>query len=103
MKSRILVVAIAALLPSLSLAQSVTAGTPATPATSAVERDADPANGDNRCLRETGSRIRTRDRSVRGRCAGASAAGRAYTRDDLDRTGEINIAEALRRLDTSIY
>ena len=30
-------------------------------------------------------------------------AGRAYTREDLDRTGQINIADALRTLDASVH
>ena len=73
----------------------------------------DNAREDDRfCLRETGSRItrhgprRTaRDSGVRdsGARECVSAHGRTYTRDDLDRTGAIDIADALRRLDTSIY
>ena len=65
---------------------------------------------DRNCLRHTGSRIVARDnttRSARGRtdtlgqrCVAAS--GRVYSRDDLDRTGEVDIADALRKLDPSI-
>lgn len=50
------------------------------------------------CLRETGTRIRLRGE----RRACAPFAGRVWTRDELDRTGEIDIANALRRLDVSI-
>lgn len=54
------------------------------------------------CLRHTGSRViqRTDNRKTRT-CA--NAIGRAYNRDDLDRTGEINIADALRKLDPAVH
>jgi hypothetical protein len=47
------------------------------------------------CLSETGSRI-TRDR------ANCTAFGRSYTGDDVDRTGYVNVGDALRLLDPSI-
>jgi hypothetical protein len=62
------------------------------------------------CLRSTGSRIATRVRSSE-RDAGAgsdkrpeclSASGRVYTKQDLDSTGAVDVAEALRRLDPAI-
>jgi hypothetical protein len=60
---------------------------------------------DRHCLRSTGSRIvaaqnRKADQAGQ-RCV--SANGRAYTREDLDRTGEIDLADALRKLDPSIH
>lgn len=67
---------------------------------------------DRHCLRETGSRIvarsnttsvraaRAADASTGKRCVAAN--GRVYSRDDLDRTGEIDIADALRKLDPAI-
>jgi hypothetical protein len=58
------------------------------------------------CLRSTGSRIvasrnlrAEKDRKPQG-CA--VAAGRVYTAEDLDRSGHMNLADALRSLDTSI-
>jgi hypothetical protein len=58
------------------------------------------------CLRSTGSRI-TAAQNLRAakdgkpqRCA--PSPGRTYTKEDLDRTGYIDIADALRSLDTSI-
>jgi hypothetical protein len=58
------------------------------------------------CLRSTGSRIvasrnlrAEKDRKPQG-CA--VAAGRVYTAEDLDRSGHLNLADALRSLDTSI-
>lgn len=60
------------------------------------------------CLRQTGSRIvahanaradELKDPSKR-RCAPVS--GRSYSRDDIDRTGQTNVADALRMLDPSV-
>ena len=51
---------------------------------------------DRRCLVETGSRIRSTARRCRAQ------AGDAYDRDDLDRTGAVTTAEALRRLNPSV-
>jgi hypothetical protein len=47
------------------------------------------------CLKHTGSRIRRADECL-------ALPGRAYSGDDLKRTGEINSAEALSRLDPSL-
>ncbi len=61
-------------------------------------------SADSFCLRETGSHLRaiTNDHSKRAvECA--NAPGRAYTREDIERTGAINTADALRRLDPSIH
>lgn len=58
------------------------------------------------CMRHTGSRIvaaqnmRAEKQGKPQRCA--SGPGRVYSSDELDRTGHINLAEALRSLDTSI-
>jgi hypothetical protein len=52
---------------------------------------------DHFCLRHTGSLIRS---TGKHRC---TAIGRSYSQDDLRRTGEIDLADALRRLDSSIY
>lgn len=64
------------------------------------------------CLRSTGSRIAPRARpSDRDTAADAARTkrpdcvtthGRVYTRRDLDSTGAVDIADALRRLDPSI-
>ena len=55
---------------------------------------------DRHCLRQTGSRITARRASEARRC---TAIGRVYTQDDLRRTGHIDVADALRTLDPSIY
>lgn len=52
------------------------------------------------CLTQTGTRIRTRDaKSGKVNCQGP---GRSYSRDDLDRTGQVDLADALRRIDPSV-
>ena len=77
--------------------------------------DASEKRGFNRhCLRQTGSRITTRANAPRAGAASATngqqrnkrcvaANGRVYSREDLDRTGEVDIADALRKLDPAIY
>jgi hypothetical protein len=63
---------------------------------------------DHSCLRQTGSRIiasanaRADARKDPSKRQCASAPGRSYTRDDIDRTGAVDLADALRRLDPSI-
>lgn len=71
----------------------------AQPAASAAEaaREAD-RKVDRHCLKETGTHIRAR----RGERRCSAFAGRVWTREDLDRTGHVNIADALRALDVSI-
>ena len=56
------------------------------------------------CLRYTGTRIdltrHRRTADLDQRCI--AAGGRVYTREDLERTGEIDLANALRMLDPGI-
>lgn len=52
---------------------------------------------DPTCLSQTGSRIQSRGNDA---CAGH---GRSYSRDDLDRTGEVDVGQALRKLDPRLY
>jgi hypothetical protein len=60
----------------------------------------------NTCLQSTGSRITEAQnrRAVReGRAARcANAPGRSYSAEDLQRTGQVSLADALRSLDTSV-
>lgn len=91
--------------------QTETARTqPAPPAdTAAADRVAAAASDDaaaRNCLRSTGSRI-VDARNLRAQREGkpqqcTNAAGRVYTREDLDRSGYVDLADALRALDTSI-
>lgn len=68
---------------------------------------------DHSCLRETGSLITTarnqralrrarerKEATVEVKCADY---GRAYTQDDIRRTGAVNLADALRQLDPSAF
>ena len=68
---------------------------------------------DHTCLRETGSLVTTaRNQRTLRRARAEKAAtvqvecadyGRAYTRDDIRRTGAVNMADALRQLDPSVH
>jgi hypothetical protein len=70
---------------------------PAAPADETVAIHAgDAADDDRRCLTATGSRIRDDD----GRDCRALP-GDSYDRDDIDRTGAIDTADAIRKLSPS--
>lgn len=79
----------------------------ATPADQANDTPADkPDAAASTCLQSTGSRI-VANRNLRAQRAGkplecANAPGRVYTRDELDRTGRIDLYDALRALDTRV-
>lgn len=62
--------------------------------------DAKDEIADRNCLKHTGSRLIRADSKGR-KCA--IAAGRAYNRDDIDRTGAIDLRDALRRLDPAVH
>lgn len=68
------------------------------------ERGQRASSDDRFCIRETGSRI-TAARNARSRRAEqecVTGGGRVYTRQDIDRTGSVDVKDALRRLDPSI-
>lgn len=56
---------------------------------------------DRNCLKETGSRLATRPDSKGRKCVNAT--GRSYTKEDMDRTGAIDLHDALRRLDPAVH
>ena len=56
---------------------------------------------DRNCLKETGSRLAPRPDSKGRKCVNAT--GRSYTREDMDRTGAIDLQDALRRLDPAVH
>lgn len=62
--------------------------------------DAKKELADRNCLRQTGSRIAPRADKHGRKCV--NAPGRSYSKEDLDRTGAIDTADALRRLDPSV-
>jgi hypothetical protein len=52
------------------------------------------------CVKNTGTNIRPRDpKTGKALCIGP---GRSYSREQIDRTGETDLADALRRLDPSV-
>ncbi|WP_396616943.1 hypothetical protein ACHZ97_05545 [Lysobacter soli] len=52
------------------------------------------------CVKETGTNIRPRDpKTGKALCIGP---GRSYSREQIDRTGQTDLADALRRLDPSV-
>jgi hypothetical protein len=55
-----------------------------------------PATNDSQCVRDTGSHIPPKP----GQCL--PVAGRVYTQDDIQRTGERQLGPALQKLDPSI-
>ena len=61
-------------------------------------------SADSYCLHETGSHLRS-TRHAKGDKATdcANAIGRAYTREDIERTGSVTTGDALRHLDPSIH
>lgn len=67
-------------------------------ATPPSETEEKPRLSEANCVRQTGSRIRQRD--AKTACNGQP--GRSYSKDELDRTGHTNLADALRTLDPSV-
>lgn len=97
--SALLAFTAAASAQSTTLAVDAQASSDATATT-----DQDGAFADRLCLRQTGSRIiatrHLRSRDDARECIDSN--GRVYTRADLDSTGSVDLADALRRLDPSI-
>ena len=92
---------------SAASAQSASVDATLEPGAVAVGADATDAKANDRnCMRDTGSLItvsenqRARRDGKQEKCV--SAIGRSYSREDIDRTGSIDLRDALRRLDTSI-
>ncbi|HJU25948.1 MAG TPA: hypothetical protein VJ722_04665 [Rhodanobacteraceae bacterium] len=93
---------------SVAMAQTadVSATTTATTATDQNEANANtgvavgtrqvPAPGDHNCIRDTGSHIPP----PKGGCL--PVAGTTYSHDDLQRTGQPDVARALQQLDPSV-
>lgn len=72
-----------------------------TPAMADEAQKTEPAPKLERCEAPTGSRI-SPERDSKGECPKSASPGKTYTRDDLQSTGEINVGDALSRLDPSI-
>ena len=54
---------------------------------------------DRNCLQYTGSRLIRADSKGR-KCANAT--GRSYSKEDIDRTGAVDLRDALRKLDPAV-
>lgn len=100
MKQLLLTALLAGVVPA-AFAQAASPEPDAVPATQVAEASTQPVS-ERHCLRETGSRIVARQ-NAKGQKRCNAMPGRAYTRDDLNRTGQVNIADALRMLDPAVY
>lgn len=79
----------------------------------AAEADSTTAVGadtyaDTNCLRYTGSHLATANprrvaAAQKQKDACINAPGRAYTREDIERTGEVDLKRALQKLDPAIH
>ncbi|HWG11185.1 MAG TPA: hypothetical protein VN693_06770 [Rhodanobacteraceae bacterium] len=63
----------------------------------AIGTRAVPAPGDRDCVRDTGSHIPP----PKGKCL--PVAGRSYSHEDIQRTGQQDIGQALQQLDPSVH
>jgi len=86
----------------------------ASPAPQADAQTAPPARAEVNCVRYTGSLVlaaQARRDERRARATGTTAAqppcngspGQGYSREDIQRTGAIDLADALRKLDPAIH
>jgi hypothetical protein len=106
---RLLAVLIAGGFASIAFAQSAPAEQGLEPGAAAIGTEASDAPvNDRNCLRQTGSMI-TASQNAKARRTGkaekecANAFGRAYTREDIERTGATDVAQALRKLDPAFH
>lgn len=91
----------AALFAAGALAQQAPAPQPATTApakatTAKPDQHAVPAPGSRNCIRDTGSHIPP----PKGQCL--PVAGRSYSQQDIQRTGAVDVGQALQMLDPSV-
>ena len=107
---RLSVFLLAAGFASLAFAQSPSEPVEDTlePGAAAIGTQAsDASTNDRNCLRRTGSRITAQENRKAERTGKpakcANAFGRAYDREDIERTGATDVAEALRMLDPAIH
>lgn len=110
MKTQILVLAFTLALTPLAMAETAQKHARSRPDAQALTAGRMQQDESRHCLLHTGSRIHSRrmQRQHRsGRKAGskdcAMLAGRAYSREDIERTGAFDLHDALRRLDPAIY
>lgn len=100
MKRLLMTALLAGVMPA-ALAQTAAAEPEVAPAGQPADATQAPVS-ERYCVRDTGSRIVARH-NTKGKKQCNGLAGRAYTREDLDRTGHFNIADALRSLDPAVH
>jgi outer membrane cobalamin receptor len=101
MKNKLLAALVTGVLLAVAMPATVLAQEEPEETGRASARDKRP--DDRFCLRETGSRIvATRNKSKKADEECVNASGRVYTREDIERTGSVDMRDALRRLDPSI-
>ena len=93
LRNQILACGISALLAPVALLAADTETKPATEAT--AEATAKPKHA-MRCDSVSGTRIQP---SPKDNCKSSITPYRSYSKDDIDRTGKTNLAEALRDID----
>lgn len=89
---------IAAATALLAVSLATNAAEPAATEAASAPTEPAPAATDPNCLQETGSRIK---RDANQPCIGA--AGQVITREQLDRSGAVTTADAMRRLSPSVH
>jgi hypothetical protein len=94
-RSMILSLSAAALLAPMACLAADDA-TPASTDPATVTTEAKPKKLETLCDNVTGTRIRP---SRSNNCASAARPFRTYTQEELERTGEVDLSEALRKID----
>lgn len=89
---------IAAATALLAVSLAASAAEPATAEAANASAEKAPAASEPNCLQETGSRIK---RDADQPCIGA--AGQVISREQLDRSGAVTTADALRRSSPSVH
>lgn len=106
---KLLVLLLAGAFAPAAFAQSSDVESSLEPGAAAIGTDSSDADvNDRNCLRSTGSLITASanaqaERKGRKGDRCANAIGRSYDRDDIERTGATDVAQALRMLDPSIH
>lgn len=83
------------------IAPQTAATAPAETSTNQNKADAKDEAADRNCLKYTGSRLAPRADSKGRKCVNAT--GRSYNRDDIDRTGAVDLGDAIRKLDPAVH
>jgi len=105
---RLSIFLVAAAFASASFAQSPPVEDTLEPGAAAIGAESSDADvNDRHCLKQTGSHI-TASQNRKARRAGkqeecVNAFGRAYDREDIERTGAMDVKQALQMLDPAVH